>query len=479
MARARVAPSSRSRQPRWRQVLWWPRTCPSVPRTRITDSVPTVQVTASPVRVSWAEVAAKSQPPWKTASSSRANRFGSWYARWGSDQPGRQSAGASSGTIVGGAVMVPPAGSDVVGRDEGRVGERGPVKAEPGDVFAGGAGECEVGEDPADQAGELEGVARADEDLDARVGGQRAEHEVLVGRDRVQAGLGVELRTQEPRQMIGQKRALALDPDRVRLEPALRGGHLVAAGVLAELGGHLAVHREAIEVVPPVPHEDREAGGAELGEVGGGVVGHLFLGDHIRQTAGPGRQDLVGPPVSGGDDPADEVGLLVGDHLDPGGGGAQRQDRLVRVDLCAAGPSEGHVNGVRLARVDEPRGLLIDGLLVAVKPELGPAGDQGVPVQQLELDPVVAERRDVAGDVARPGVEAGAGPYLFDHQAPRADDEWDPGLRLDLAPGVVCRRRQAGVRLLVLGQPDDAGVVLRGAVAVEQVELLQAQYGGA
>lgn len=73
-----------------------------------------------------------------------------------------------------------------IGGGEGRA-----VEGERADVDAGAVVQGQVGQDPAEQVGELEPVGGAEGDQDAVVAGQGAEGEVAVRGEGVEAGRGV------------------------------------------------------------------------------------------------------------------------------------------------------------------------------------------------------------------------------------------------------------------------------------------------
>jgi len=88
---------------------------------------------------------------------------------------------------------------------------------------------------------------------------------VLVGRERVEAGLGVEARSREAGQPLGQKLLLAFFPRRIGVKSPAVSGDGAAAEMLAKFRGQLAVHGYSGEIVPAVAHEHRKSGLTALG----------------------------------------------------------------------------------------------------------------------------------------------------------------------------------------------------------------------
>ena len=70
-------------------------------------------------------------------------------------------------------------------------GQGRPVQGERADVDLGAAVQGQVGQDPAEQGGELEAVGRAQADQDVVVAREGAEGEVAIRREGVEAGRGV------------------------------------------------------------------------------------------------------------------------------------------------------------------------------------------------------------------------------------------------------------------------------------------------
>jgi hypothetical protein len=146
--------------------------------------------------------------------------------------------------VTGGSGARPGPGSDqVVGFRRGG-GQGRPGRAEGAQVLLGAAVEGEVGQEPAEQRGELEAVRGAEGDQDPLVAGERAEHEVAVGGQGVQAGGGGQVRTGRGGQAGAQEAGQPSGRGRVGLEPAGPGGDLAAADVLGGLERGAGPHRE-------------------------------------------------------------------------------------------------------------------------------------------------------------------------------------------------------------------------------------------
>jgi hypothetical protein len=105
----------------------------------------------------------------------------------------------------------------------------------------------QVGQDPAEQGGELEAVGGAEGDQDAVVAGQGAEDEVAVRGQGVEAGGGVVVGAAGGGQVGAQEPGQALGGGRVGVEAAGGGRDLAAADVLGGLEGGVRPDREAIE----------------------------------------------------------------------------------------------------------------------------------------------------------------------------------------------------------------------------------------
>jgi hypothetical protein len=100
--------------------------------------------------------------------------------------------------------------------------------------------------------------------------------------------------------------------------------------------------------------------------------------------------------------------------------------------------------------------------------ELGPADGDVPGLQKLEPDIAGAQALGVIRDrglgLRRPQIET-----------PGRDDQPGPGLLLQLGPGLVCPPRQGHVGRRVIGEPDDAGVVLGRPALVSELELFEAE----
>src|SRR5688572_28008435 len=214
---------------------------------------------------------------------------------------------------------------------------------------------------------------------------QGVDDEVLVRRDGVRTRPGVQLRTEKARYVPLQKVTVALDPGRVGIEGPGPDRYLVPAHVLSELGGHLSVDRETVEVLLPVPHEDGEALRRELPHIRRRVVRNLLLGDGQRYTDSCFAQDLVRPHVRSHDDPVGVVSVPIGNDLDPSPTRMHGPDGGILEHRGSTGAGQGYVNRVRLAGVGYPRVVLVDGPLGTLEMELRPAVHQLVRVQDLVI----------------------------------------------------------------------------------------------
>jgi hypothetical protein len=173
--------------------------------------------------------------------------------------------------------------------------------------------------------------------------------------------------------MPPQKIPITLQANRVGLEgPGLRS-HLVPAHVLAQLGRHLTVDREAVEIILPVPHKDGETFRRELAQVRRRVVRHLVLDDGQRYLYSRLTQDLVRSHVARHDHPVRVVDLSVRNDLDTRTIRAHGPDGGVLQYVCSAGAGQGDVHGIGLPGVHETGLRLIDRALGAGEAELRPA----------------------------------------------------------------------------------------------------------
>ena len=176
------------------------------------------------------------------------------------------------------------------------------------------------------------------------------------------------------------------------------------------------------------------------------------------------------------DHPVGQKGFPVGDDLDPGAVGAHGPDGGLLQDPGTVPAREGHVRGVGAARVHDPRILLVDGPLGPPQAELGPTPHQLAGVEQLVVEAVLFEGRDVPFYVAGPGLARVALVDGLDDEPARLEQELQARLALDLVPGLVGVRGEGGVLGLVLGEPDDAGVVFRRAAAVPEAKLFDPEH---
>jgi len=126
------------------------------------------------------------------------------------------------------------------------------------------------------------------------------------------------------------------------------------------------------------------------------------------------------------------------------------------------------VGGVAAIRVGEARLRLEQAVMLVAQLPLRPSAHDLSPVELLVRDALRVHRRGVVAQrdrrVARSDVEA----------AGDRDDRL-AGFLLDLRPGVVRAAGEADVVGPVVGQPDDPAVILRSAVDVAQLELLEPQ----
>src|SRR4051794_13256305 len=93
----------------------------------------------------------------------------------------------------------------------------------------------ELRQDPAEDRRELVAVGGGEDDMDAGHVWQAVDDEIAVGRERVEAGLCHDLRTEVLRQVGGEEVRQAAEPDLVALEGPRRRRDLVAADVLRGL----------------------------------------------------------------------------------------------------------------------------------------------------------------------------------------------------------------------------------------------------
>jgi hypothetical protein len=105
----------------------------------------------------------------------------------------------------------------------------------------------QVGQDPAEQGGELEAVGGAEGDQDVVAAGEGAEGEVAVGGEGVEAGRGVVVGAGGGRQAGAEEPGQAGAGRRVGVEAAAAGGDLGAADVLGGLEGCVRPDREPVE----------------------------------------------------------------------------------------------------------------------------------------------------------------------------------------------------------------------------------------
>ena len=174
----------------------------------------------------------------------------------------------------------------------------------------------QVGQGPADQGGELEAVGGAEGDQDAVVAGQRADDQVAVRGQGVEAGGAVVVGAGGRGQAGAQEPGQALGGGRVGVEAAGGGGDLVAADVLGGLEGGVRPHREAVEAGVVHPDPDREPADGEGVRVGRAEVAELLLGDDQGQLRAELGDQVAGPGVGAEQQPPGPEGGLRGGHLD-------------------------------------------------------------------------------------------------------------------------------------------------------------------
>src|SRR5918994_8015676 len=202
---------------------------------------------------------------------------------------------------------------------------------------------------------------------------QRVQNEVLVRRYGVRARLSVQLGSEEAGNMPPQEIPITLQANRVRLEGPGLWSYFVPAHVLAQLGRHLTVDREAVEILFPMPHKYGEPFRRKLAQVRRRVVRHLFLGDGQRYVYSRLTQDLVRPHVARHDHPIRVVGLSVRNDLDTRTVRAHGPDGGVLQNIRASGAGQGDVYSVGLPGVHKTGLRLIDRALGAGEAELRPA----------------------------------------------------------------------------------------------------------
>ena len=126
------------------------------------------------------------------------------------------------------------------------------------------------------------------------------------------------------------------------------------------------------------------------------------------------------------------------------------------------------MRGVRFSGIDQSRVRLVEHPVAVVEAPLRPT-----PHGLLGGEVLVGETgRGHRGRVVADAFTAGRGKV----ETTRLDDELNSRLLFDLTPGRVGVRGQRRVGGIVVGEADDAGVVLRGAVVVAEPELLQRQH---
>src|SRR5262245_36811200 len=99
---------------------------------------------------------------------------------------------------------------------------------------------------------------------DLRVLRQRVNHEIPVARHVVQTSLGVQLRTEEARDVLREPGLHSLYTFRVLVQRARIGGHRGTRGVNRRFGCNFAVDWETVDEIVVVPDEDRETTDREV-----------------------------------------------------------------------------------------------------------------------------------------------------------------------------------------------------------------------
>ena len=183
-------------------------------------------------------------------------------------------------------------------------------------------------------------------------------------------------------------------------------------------------------------------------------------------------QRPVGPGARRDHQPAAAVDHAARRHLDLAARGPDPLDRRAVAQRRAVRPRHPHVRRVAPRRHRDAALGLVQAVDVVGHRELRPAaadlrrvevlvGDAG----RVHAAAVVGERD---GALARREVE----PAGLEH-------ELLAGILLHLGPGAVGVLGQLDVARRVIGEPDDARVVLRLAAHVAQLELLEPQHAGA
>ena len=257
----------------------------------------------------------------------------------------------------------------------------------------------------------------------------------------------------------------------VGVEPAGGGGDLATADVLGDLEGGTRPDREPVEARVVHPDPDREPADRERLRVGRAEVAELLLGHHQRQLDAELAEQPAGPGVGAQQQPPGPEGGAGRGDLDRGAEVPDGGDRgLVEQGGAVAGGQPLQQLGAAGGRDDAAFGLPQPtdfGLQAEGRPAAHHLGGVQPPVGDaagLQAAPVGA---GWDGGPGREQVKAAG-----DHHQPL------PRLPFQLRPGPVGQGGQAHIPGRVVGAPDDAGVVVGGAPAVAEGELLQPQHPG-
>ena len=246
-------------------------------------------------------------------------------------------------------------------------------------------------------------MARPDADRDPRVARHAVDDEVAVGRHVVDAGLAQELWPHGAGQPLAEEgrdevRLAAVGLGRARFLGDESPGH-----VPGRLDRHLAVHREAIEQVLPVPDPHRKAVRGEVAHVGRGEVAHLLLAERYppveAQVAEQGRQ----PGRHAQDDMVGLKGAVIGGEGDPVRPRRDPPHRRVRPELRPAAAGQRDLRGVRPADVEDPAVLLVEAHHIVADPPGGPPVPDLGGVQILGRNAEGRQRAPVVAQVGLPG----------------------------------------------------------------------------